>query len=366
MTDEKLYEDWAEYMEETLPDWDAHKTRWDEGIGWYAAPPLRGLVDGYRYSGDARWLKYLTTQIDDLMERLKVEDGHPGWGHSITGEALLLEPILNFVHVAQTDDAMPAEYKARADEYLGIIDPAMICKWDEMGRWHNTHMGCGTYTEGISLPHNKNAHLGMMLIPAAHVTPSAERRANYLDKVTRLARRWRKFLKVRDDHYIWHYWDPAGRWDYNEKGQLNHWVGLEHRGYGSSDTAFMAAAYDHGLVFSRQDVEMHCRTFLTEIWNGDTENPQYRALGWFNPEYVNATVFTGLVRFSEQMLDLLAKAVRARLRDLYGMAAAPLYLLVKKRADGFRRTNADWTRKALGGQSQPEMPVAGEDGLVVA
>lgn len=77
---------------------------------------------------------------------------------------------------------------------------------------------------------------------AAFWRPVEEERAKYLEKARKLARRWKKHLKLRDDHYIWHYWDPAGRWDYGQGGDLNHWIGLEHRSYGAADTGFMAAA----------------------------------------------------------------------------------------------------------------------------
>jgi hypothetical protein len=367
MSDEKLYAEWAAYMDEVLPKWDAHTKYWGEDLGWQAAPCLRGLVAGYKYSHDEKWLRYLTAQVDVLMGRLQVEDGHPGWGNSITGEALVLEPILEFIHVALTTPDVSAETKAKADAYLKTIDPAMITKWDAMGRWHELHMDCGTFTEGITLPHNKNAHVGMMLLAAARATPSEERRIDYLDKAARLARRWRVNLKLNGDHYVWHYWDPAGRWDYTDQGQLNHWVGLEHRGYGASDTAFMAAAYDHGLVFTRQDVEMHCRTFLKEIWNGDDKDPQYRALGTFNPQYVNSTVFTGLARFDAKIMELWGKGTVARPRSWGGMSAVPAYLLAKREGVGFERRNAGWVKEAM--KDVPAAPgaarVAPEDGQAI-
>jgi len=345
--DAALYRQWADYMERVLPGWSAHKEYWGEDLGWQAAPTLRGLVDGYACSGDQRWLRYLTGQVDDLMARLKVEDGFPGWGHSLTGEALLLEPILEFIELAQSDPAMPAQYRRKAEQYLKAIDPALITKWDAMGRWKETHAGCGTYVEGITLPHNKNAHVGLMLLAAARVTPSPERRADYLAKAVRLARRWRKFLKVEDDHYIWHYRDAAGRWDYDEKGKSRHWTSLEHRGYGASDTRFVAAAYDHGIVFDRSDVEMHCRTFLEEIWNGDSESPAYRPLGWFNPQYDESTVFVGLARFDPKILELYGKQAAQKPQHWHGMYRVPAYLLAARRGVGFERRRADLVREAL-------------------
>jgi hypothetical protein len=361
-SDKELYATWAAAMDKRLPDWTPHKEQWAEDIGWHEAPMLSGLVHGYVWSGDEKWLRHLCEHIDTLLGRLKEEPikgdpsgkAYPGWGHSITGEALILEPMLEFIELAQTDGRMSAPYKAKAAEYLERIDPVLITKWAEAGRWAETHMDGGTFIEGISLPHNKNAHLGAMLLAASRVTPSAERRADYLDKAARLARQWRRMLKIDGDHYLWHYWDAAGRWDFNEKGQSRHWTGLEHRGYAASDTAFVAAAYDHGLVFDRRDVEMHCRTFLKAIWNGDKENPKYRALGWFNPEYADCTVLTGLARFDATIMELWGKQVRQSAGGWGGMAQVPAYLLAQRRGITFDRSqtaSGEFLKKVL--ESRP-------------
>ncbi len=364
-TGQQLYNRWAETMQNHLDGWDAHKTKWNESIGWHASPMLRGLVRGYAVSHKERWLKHLTQQVDVLMDRLKVEPipdaktekAFPGWGHSITGEALVLEPILEFVELAQTDPKVPEAYRKKAAEYLKTIDPEMILKWDQAGRWKETHMDCGTYTEGISLPHNKNAHLGSMLLVAARVTPSAERRILYLEKARKLARRWRKFLKVGGEGYIWHYWDAAGRWDFDEKGQSKHWTSLEHRGYASSDTNFMADAYEHGLVFDRRDVEKHVWTFLHRIWNGDEEDPQYRPLGWFNPKYDKCTVLGGLAPYNKQVMELLRKQTEKVATGWGGISGVPDYLLKKRRGVGWKRPHADYGRmlkEALEKRRPPE------------
>jgi hypothetical protein len=351
-SDKILYDRWAKSIEKRLEGWDYHKTKWEEGVGWLAGPMLRGLVKGYAWSGDPKWLKPLCQQIDVLMSRLKTEPipnsssrkAFPGWGHSITGEAIVLEAILEFVELAQTDEKMPAEYKTKAAGYLKKIDPVMITKWDEAGRWADTALDCGTYIEGISLPHNKNAHLGSMLLVAARVTPSAERRVLYLDKAARLARRWKKFLKVEKDYYLWHYWDAAGGWDFDEKGKSRHWTSLEHRGYAASDTRFVGQAFDHGLVFDRDDIEKHCRTFLKKIWNGDEENPVYRAQGWFNEKYVACTVLSGLAPYNAKIMELWAKRVEKVAEGWGGISGTPAYLLARRRGLGWKRDRADFGR----------------------
>ena len=360
MTDQALYDNWANFMEENAPTSDRHRTTLEEDIGWQAAPMLKGLVLGYEYSGEERWLSHFTRQADEMFARLEVEDGHPGWGHSITGEALVLEPVLHFVGLAQHDGKMPEAYRKKAAEYLGIVDPDLILKWEHMGRWQETHLNCGTFTEGISLPHNKNAHVGMMLLLASKVTPCEARRRNYLGKATKLARRWHKFLKVKDgDRYIWHYWDAAGWWDFDEKGQSKHWTSLEHRGYGYADTAFVAMAYDFGLVFDRTDIEMHCRTFLEEIWNGDETSPEFRPTGWFNPEYATSSIYAELARFSPKILDLVAQQLGREPTSWGAQSGIPAYLLARRRGEDFEQHHAAFTHDVLPASDTGKLGLAG-------
>jgi hypothetical protein len=362
MSDEELYERWATYVRRELPAWVHHKKAWGEDVGWLASPMLRGLVRGYEYSGDASWLAALTEQVDTLLDRVEVTDGFPGWGHRIVGEALVLEPVLHFIDLASHDDRMPEVYRRKAADYLDRIEPALITKWEGMGRWKETHLNCGTFVEGITLPHNKNAHVGMMLLLAAKVTPSAERRSDYLDKAAKLARRWRKFLKTKDDHYIWHYWDAAGSWDFDEEGKSRHWTSLEHRGYGSLDVAFVAMAYDYGIVFSRHDVVRHCRTFLTEVWNGDMDNPEYRALGTFNPKYVKSSIYGALARFDGQILQLVEKSLKENPESWGAISGVPAYLLTKREAAGFERRNEDLPAASLGDVQRSAFGSAPGDG----
>lgn len=363
--DKEVYDAWAAGIEKSLKSWDYHNTAWKEDIGWLASPMIRGLARGYAVSGETRWLDHLIDKVDVLMGRLKEEPipsseskkAFPGWGHRITGEALLLEGILEFIEQAQNDKNMPEKYRKKADEYLAIIDPALIMKWDEAGNWHNTHLNCGTYTEGITLPHNKNAHLGSMLLVAARVTKDEGRRLVYLEKAARLARRWHKFLKLDDGGkgYIWHYWDAAGRWDYDEKGKIRHWVGLEHRGYASSDTGFVAAAYNHGLVFDRVDLERHVHTFLTKIWNGDEENPKYRALGWFNEKYVNCTLLSALAPYNEQIMKLWTASVKQNPTSWGNIVGVPSYLLARQRGMGYKRHHEEFGRM-IGEAAKKQVP----------
>ena len=333
--DAELYEQWEQYMIRTIPGWNAHLQKWGEDIGWHHAPILRGLIDGYQVSGDTQWLDAIEKFNEELSARATRDQGHLGWGDSICGEALLLEPILRYITTVQTRPELRERYGPSAEKLLQMIDPEMIVKWDQLGQWQELLDGMGTYTEGITLPHNKNAHVGIMLLWAARATQSPERRQLYLEKATKLARRFKWALKLEDDHYIWHYWDAAGSWDYDEKGGSKHWTSLEHRGYGATNGAFVSQCYQSGIVFDRTDIERFCRTFTKRIWDGNREDPTFWALGRFNAEYEKSGIWSALAEYEPVILELLGDDARKQPQSWHGMYLVPNCLWMKQVGTGF-------------------------------
>ena len=72
-------------------------------------------------------------------------------------------------------------------------------------------------------------------------------------------------LKPGGDYQIWNYWQPAGPWDYQPNGATKHWVGVHpNPGYYQIDVAAIVDAYEHGLVFNREDIEHLVVTALAE------------------------------------------------------------------------------------------------------
>jgi hypothetical protein len=75
------------------------------------------------------------------------------------------------------------------------------------------------------------------------------------------AKAWFQIMKSRlrlqpDGSYqVWNYWEPAGPWDYRFFDVPKHWIGVHpNDGYYATDVQAMVAAYEHGLVFSSDDL----------------------------------------------------------------------------------------------------------------
>ena len=76
------------------------------------------------------------------------------------------------------------------------------------------------------------------------------------------AEKWWRLMKSRmrlrgrrASIFVWNYWDPAGPWDYKPDGSPKHWVGVHpNGGYYAIDVEGIVTAYEHGLVFGKEDL----------------------------------------------------------------------------------------------------------------
>ena len=107
----------------------------------------------------------------------------------------------------------------------------------------------------FSHPNNKANHVARFWLALWDVTGKPVYREH--------AEQWFKVLKSRlklgsDGTYkIWNYWQPAGPWDYKPDGtNTKHWVGVHgNSGYYEIDVTGIVDAYEHGLVFTKAEID---------------------------------------------------------------------------------------------------------------
>ena len=223
---------------------------------------------------------------------------------------------------------MKAKYAAKADGYLKLAEQ-IYQKWDQRGGWRETKDGgcislvlpfgidgkSGKWTagyatrnapgNGFSHPDNKANLVARWLLAMSDATgkPLYKQRAE----------RWFKLMKSRmklkpDGTYqIWNYWQPAGPWDYKPDGSPKHWVGVHpNPGYYQIDVAAIVDAYEHGLVFSREDIDRLVATALAE------------------KRYWDA-----LVPYSAEIQEKFERSTKPE--SWGGLSAAPYYLMLQAR-----------------------------------
>jgi hypothetical protein len=218
---------------------------------------------------------------------------------SLLGEAMVLRAAVLMSGEIRRTPALKKKYGAKAESYVRLAEQ-VYKKWDARGAWRETKGGGmitvvmpfglegkgGRWTagyatrnargNGFSHPDNKANLVAGWLLAMSDVTGKAA----YKER----AGRWFQLMKSRmklkpgGTYEIWNYWQPAGPWDYKPDGGPKHWVGVHpNPGYYQIDVAAIVDAYEHGLAFSRADIERLVATALAEKRYWD-------ALAPFSPE----------------------------------------------------------------------------------
>ena len=316
--------DWMRRWKQNILD-DSRKNRYcdtetGEEIGWLVSPFLNGFYYGYMATGDREWMDRLFDWGDAVVKRgVKEPDGFVGWPKSAggaakgaartrsadseLGEAMFLRPMVMMAGEILKTPALKKKYGAKAEEYLRLSEKTFE-KWASRGAWRETKEGglwvtppfgidpkTGKWTEGyerrdkdgFSLPDNKENLIAMWLIAMYDVT----HKPIYLERVEKWSRVMKSRMKLRENgkYFVWDYWDPAGPWDYNADGTTKHWVGVHpNGGYYAHDVEAIVAAYEHGLVFTKEDMARLIATNRDFMWNHQVKNAKFQRIDGGPPD----------------------------------------------------------------------------------
>ncbi len=272
-----------------------------EGYTWKLLPQLDMLLTAYALTGKASFLKSFTATFKNLRAAMtKGPDGYLGWyGKPLTtfrnpdrpddkvdviiSSFKAVEVLGRFLELVQQKKALDHRYARQRRAYLDLMKNHLIRKWDARRRYldlgkkggiYRTHAGLKDVKAGLTQPHNKHAKIVVALVRLHRVTGDAA----YLRRAAKIGTRFKHCLTLRDGHYEWNYWDPAGAWDVHPKdpNRWKHWIGPEHRsGYYALSLTQAVLLFHHGVVFTRKDIDRFLRTQLEMTWNGDLENPRF-------------------------------------------------------------------------------------------
>jgi hypothetical protein len=298
-------------------------TETGEQIGWLVAPFLNGYYQGYMATGKTEWIDRFIDWTDSTVKRaVKEPDGYLGWpkGEDAdvldylppnekvrytdveVGDALFFRPVVQMAGEILKTPSLKEKYGAKAEEYLKVSQQ-MFDKWESRGAWRDTKLGgawvvppfgfdpkthawTGHYdlrkTEGNSLPDNKEnviAEWHLAMYDATH-KPIYKERAEKWFQVMKAR------MKLRDNgkYFVWDYWDPGVPWDTNADGSLKHWVGVHpNGGYYNADVGAIVAAYEHGLVFTKEDMERLIATNRDFMWNQQIQHAKFQRIDGGKP-----------------------------------------------------------------------------------
>ena len=283
-----------------------------EELGWLVSPFLNGFYYGYLATRNPRWVEHLADWTDSWLKRgVKEPDGFIGWPKSGTGglveksfltdsllgEAMAFRPAVLTAQEIQQTPALKEKFGARAEAWLELAGKTFE-KWNSRGCWRDVKVGgvwvvpafgidekTGQWTEGyerratdgFSNPDNKQNHIARWMLAMHDVTGKPVYRER--------AEKWFRVMKARSKtreggkYVVWNYWEPAGPWDYKSDGSTQHWVGVHpNGGYYAIDVEGIVTAFEHDLVFTREDIERLVATNRDFMWNQQMNGAKFQRI----------------------------------------------------------------------------------------
>ena len=319
--DPALVKDWLARWQKNILSDASHRycdSEMGEELGWLVSPFLNGFYQGYRATGDVQWLERLADWTRAWTARgVKEPDGFLGWpksgsgglveenlySDSLLGEAMALRPAVLAARDILRQPALKEKWGEPARAWLTLAE-GVFEKWLARGSWREIKQGglwvvpafgidkqTGQWTdayarrstEGFSNPDNKQNLIALWLLALHDATGKPVYRMH--------AGKWwqamKSRMKTRDDgkYFVWNYWEPAGPWDFKPDGSPRHWVGVHpNGGYYQIDVEAITTAFEHGLVFTRVDIDKLIATNRDFMWNHQVEAAKFQRIDGGQPD----------------------------------------------------------------------------------
>ncbi len=333
-----------------------------EELGWLVSPFLNGYYYGYLATREQAWVERLVDWADACFKRaVKQPDGFIGWpkgdggGHSseeyqadsLLGEAMLLRPVVLMADRIRKTPELKATWGAKAESYLETAE-RFFQKWDQRDCWRevkegglwvvpayglkaqNTEWSDGYKTRkstGFSNPNNKQNHIARWLLAMFDATG----KTIYRERAEQWFRLMKSRLKTQADgrYLVWNYWEPAGPWDFKPDGSPKHWVGVHpNGGYYGIDVEGMVSAYEHGLVFTREDLDRLIATNRDFMWNQQLKGVKFQRIDGaaVDPRWKNSpgVLWTSLVPYDKTLKQIFLASHDAG--SWGGLSSTPWFL----------------------------------------
>jgi hypothetical protein len=333
-----------------------------EEIGWLVSPFPNGFYYGYQATRDIKWVELLADWANSWIKRgVKEPDGFIGWPKSgsggeladrlltdsLLGEAMGLRSIVLMAEEIQKTPALKEKFGSRSQAWLKLAGEVFE-KWDSRGCWREVKGGglwivpafgieaknggwtdgyARRATDGFSNPDNKQNHIARWLLAMHDVT----KQPVYRERAEKWFRLMKSRMKTREGgkYFVWNYWDPAGPWDYKSDGTTRHWVGVHpNGGYYAIDVEGIVAAFEHGLVFTRDDVQRLIATNRDFMWNQQVKGANFQRIdgGEADSRWKDSpgVLWTALIPYDETLRKVFLENHNPA--SWGGLAATPWFL----------------------------------------
>jgi len=194
--------------------------------------------------------------------------------------------LARWIELARSNPAYAEANAATIKEYLALMEEHLYPKWDARGFYHDLGNKGGAYggldypLEGrVTLSFEKLSIMVDGLLALHRVTDNPL----YLRRALALGAWFKNNLSLKDGHYEWMSWCPAGKWDVSPDkpdAWKTSWIAPDPNSEWYVTALSIALNfYQHGLLFTDEDLQRFVKTQKERCWNGDLENPVYRTVG---------------------------------------------------------------------------------------
>ena len=304
-----------------------------EMFAWIQFRYLNCLNLAYELTGNTAYLDLLKNRFALFQKALhKSDDGYLGWwGKPIKPRQLKDNPGLQIEELQMTFRAIgmlsrwvelarsnPAYVKANAatiDAYVELMTKSLYPKWDAHGFFAEIPGRGGVY-HGLEHPHPWKVTLSFEKLSivvdgllALYRVTGDER---YLRRALEIGAWFRSNLILKDGHYEWMSWVPAGPWDVSptkDDAWAVSWIAPDPNGpWYVAALSIAMNLYQHGVLFDDTDLARFIATQKTMCWNGDMDKPEYRTVAGTTSKWVKGRFLSDQLAHYDPTLRRLAFA----------------------------------------------------------
>jgi hypothetical protein len=343
-----------------------------EDVAWLVSPFLNAFYYGWLVTRDRHWVELFIDWVDSWIKRAVAEpDGFAGWpkigaagtevdhlnffyADSLLGEAMPLRPVVLMSSELLQEPELRSAYGDKAAAYLKLAG-RIFEKWEQRRAWrdlgsdqgiwvnlpYGIDSGTGKWTGnyekraapnlGFSYPDNKANEIALWHLAMYDVT----KKAIYKERAEKWFRLMKSRLTTRDDgrYFVWNYWQPAGPWDYLANGQPKHWVGVHpNGGYYAIDVEAIVSAYEHQIVFTKEDIDRLIVTNRDFMWNHQMAGAKFQRIDGGAPDDrwkdTPGLLWVSLCQYDKTLADIFLHNNNPA--SWFGMTATPRFLVRQK------------------------------------
>jgi len=288
-----------------------------EMFAWIDFKNLDMLNTAYELTGDTQYLDLFKQGMQPYMDLVtEFTDGYRGWSgvaipprkpkdnpdrkiEEIQSTFRGIYVLGRWVCLAKSDPDYAAANEATIKEYLDLCEKDLFPKWDARGYWTMLPHAGGVY-HGLDYPMHRGISLSFeklsIMVEGCLALYDATGNAVYLKRALQIGAWYKSNLILKDGHYEWMSWVPAGPWDINPSDPTKWkvgWMGADpNGGWYVTSLSIALNLYQRGLLFDEKDIERFIVTQKDMCWNGDMENPEWRSVAGVKNKWIKGVFFS--------------------------------------------------------------------------